>query len=34
MLMKMTKLLNCEFELHVKINKLEVLERNANTLQH
>ena len=34
MLMKTTKLPNCEFELHVKINKLKVLERNANTLQH
>ena len=34
MLMKTTKLPNCEFKLHVKINKLKVLERNENTLQH
>ena len=33
-LMKKTKLTNCKFELHVKVNKLKVLERNANTLQH
>ena len=34
MLMRTTKLPHCEFELHVKINKLKVLERNAKTLQH
>ena len=33
-LMKKTKLTNCKFKLHVKVNKLKVLERNANTLQH
>ena len=30
--MKKTKSTNCKFELHVKVKKLKVLERNANNI--